>query len=80
MRERLRDQTRWERLREIAARHGLTAEAAQAHVADVWNGRHGNVARLAAVREAWETLPGSFSYYDAAHAMARALATEGGKS
>jgi hypothetical protein len=64
-------------LREIARNHGLTAEAAEAHRADVWATMHGNApARLHAVMAAWDILPGSYSYYDAAARVAAALREE----
>lgn len=64
-----------ERLRKIAAKHGFTKDAADRHVLDVWSKlQSSSLPRQPAVEEAWLVLPGSYSYYDAARAMAKALA------
>jgi hypothetical protein len=63
-------------LRGIAARHGLTPQAAADHARAVWDGRHGNVSQLPAISEAWESMPGTYTYRDAARTMADALTAD----
>lgn len=69
-------------LREIASRHGLGYAEAASHVDNVRENighlLHGmrperSRERLPAINEAWENLPGNFSYFDAAIAMRDAL-------
>ena len=60
-------------LRGIAAKHGLTAEAAEAHREEVWAHRWGKCERLPVINAAWDILPGHYCYYDAALRMARVL-------
>ena len=60
-------------LRDIATRHALTAADAAEHRDDVWRHMQGHMERHPAVIEAWAALPGWYSYYDAACAVANAL-------
>jgi hypothetical protein len=76
-----------ERLREIAARHGLDLATATEHAKRIYEEGNPNPLQRSsgkrplekhhpAVLEAWEELPGTYSYYSAASAMKQAL---GGK-
>ena len=77
-----------DRLREIAREHGLSLSVLAEHVQRVQDQGYGTFApaahtrlapkkeppgHLPAVLEAWEELPGNYSYADTAQAMLRAL-------
>jgi len=62
-----------DRLRDIARKHGLTADMAEQHRAEVWANRHGKCTQLPVIHAAWSILPGHYCYYDAALRMSRVL-------
>jgi hypothetical protein len=62
------------KLRLLAMFYNFSYEQAKSHADEVWEKMQGNgPARLPVVNAAWNLCPGTYSYYDTARALEKAL-------